>query len=95
MGNHNHAIKDASIELAAPAPSKAVARTLAAVAAATDIPFRVVLSNGAIVQGRPATPAFTVTFRTPAAERRVMAFGYVGPVLRRQRRHRRQPCPRA
>jgi cyclopropane-fatty-acyl-phospholipid synthase len=78
MGNHNHAIKDASIELAAPAPSKAVARKLAAVAAATDIPFRVVLSNGAIVQGRPSAPAFTITFRTPGAERRVVVFGYVG-----------------
>jgi cyclopropane-fatty-acyl-phospholipid synthase len=78
MGNHNHAIKDASIELAAPSPSKAVARKLAAVAAATDIPFRVVLSSGAIVQGRATAPAFTVTFRTPAAERRVVAFGYVG-----------------
>ena len=56
MGNHNHAIQDTSIELAAPMPSKAVARALAAIAAATDIPFRVVLSNGAVVQTLHAAP---------------------------------------
>src|SRR5439155_17507932 len=78
MGNHNHAIQDTSIELTAPTPSKAVARALAAIAAATDIPFRVVLSNGAVVQTLHVAPAFTVTFRDPAAERRVVAFGYVG-----------------
>jgi len=78
MGNHNHAIKDTSIVPAAPTPSKAVARKLAAIAAATDIPFRVVLSDGAVVQAHHAAPAFTVTFRNAAAERRVVAFGYVG-----------------
>ena len=78
MGNHNHAINDASVGVAAPSASKAVARKLAAVAAATDIPFRVVLSNVVIIQGHPAAPAFTVTFRTSAAERRVLLFGYIG-----------------
>ncbi len=59
-------------------PSAAVARSFAAIAAATDIPFRVVMSSGAVVQGREGLPAFTLTFRTRAAERRVILFGYIG-----------------
>jgi cyclopropane-fatty-acyl-phospholipid synthase len=59
-------------------PSGALARKFAAVAAATDIPFRVVMSNGAVIQGRDAAPAFTLRFHTRAAERRVVLFGYVG-----------------
>jgi cyclopropane-fatty-acyl-phospholipid synthase len=59
-------------------PSAALARRFAAMAAATDIPFRVVMSNGAVIQGHDGTPAFTLTFRTRAAERRVVLFGYIG-----------------
>ncbi len=78
MSNHNHVIRDPSTAPAPATPSKAVAGKLAAVAAATSIPFRVVLSNGAIVQARDGPPAFTLSFRNAAAERRVVAFGYVG-----------------
>ncbi|HVW68127.1 MAG TPA: cyclopropane-fatty-acyl-phospholipid synthase family protein [Steroidobacteraceae bacterium] len=59
-------------------PSAAIASRFAAIAAATDTPFRVVLSNGAVIQGHDGTPAFTVTFHTRAAERSVLLFGYVG-----------------
>lgn len=60
-------------------PSIAVARKFAAVAAATDIPFRIVMSNGSVIRGHhEGPPAFTLTFRTRAAERRVALFGYVG-----------------
>lgn len=59
-------------------PSAALARKFAALAAATAIPFRVVMSDGAVIQGRDGPPAFTLTFRTRAAERRVVLFGYVG-----------------
>ena len=59
-------------------PSAALARKFAELAAATEIPFRIVLSNGAFIQGGEGPPAFTVTFRTRAAERRVVLFGYVG-----------------
>lgn len=77
MSNHNHVIRDPSA-LSPATPSKAVARRLAAVAAATDIPFRVVLSNGAVVQAKDVAPAFTLTFRSRLAEWRVAAMGYVG-----------------
>ena len=59
-------------------PSAALARRFGALAAATDIPFRVVMSNGAAIQGRDGPPAFTLTFRTRAAERRAVLFGYIG-----------------
>ena len=76
MNNHNHVIRS---PVGSPARAAgAIARKFAAVQAATDIPFRVVLPNGAIVQVRDGAPAFTLTFRTPAAERRVVAFGHVG-----------------
>lgn len=58
--------------------TRAVARKLAAVAAGTGIPFRVVLADGTVVGNRDANPAFTLTFRTRGAERRTVAFGYVG-----------------
>jgi cyclopropane-fatty-acyl-phospholipid synthase len=59
-------------------PSGAIARKLAAVAAGSGIPFRVVLADGTVIGNRGASPAFTVTFRTRGAERRTVAFGYVG-----------------
>ena len=94
MSNHNHAISDPAAAPPPATPSKAVARKLAAVAAATEIPFRVVLSNGAVVQARDVAPAFTLTFRTPArgaARRRFRLRRPARIVLRRQRRHRRRP----
>jgi cyclopropane-fatty-acyl-phospholipid synthase len=59
-------------------PTGLLARRLVAVAHAAAFPFRIVLSNGAIIQPREGTPAVTLTFRTAAAERRVIAFGHVG-----------------
>jgi cyclopropane-fatty-acyl-phospholipid synthase len=60
------------------ADSSALARKLAAVAAGTKVPFRVVLADGTVIGKPGANPAFTVTFRTRAAELRTVAFGYVG-----------------
>ena len=59
-------------------PSAAIAGKFATVAAATAIPFRVVMSNGAVIQGGDGVPAFTVTFRTRSAERRTVLNGYIG-----------------
>jgi cyclopropane-fatty-acyl-phospholipid synthase len=56
----------------------AVARKFAAIGAATDIPFRVVLASGAVMANRDAPPAFTITFHTRRAERRLALFGYIG-----------------
>jgi cyclopropane-fatty-acyl-phospholipid synthase len=56
----------------------ALARKLAAVAAGTQVPFRVVLSNGTVIEKGGASPAFIITFRTRGAELRTIAFGYVG-----------------
>jgi len=58
--------------------SDALARGLAAVAAGTGIPFCVIFADGTALQSGGANPAFTVTFRTRGAERRTIAFGYVG-----------------
>ena len=58
--------------------STPLVRRLAAVMTATDIPFRVILSNDAVVQAREGSPAFTLRFRTRAAERRVVLLGYIG-----------------
>jgi cyclopropane-fatty-acyl-phospholipid synthase len=59
-------------------PSNALARRLAAVAAGCEIPFRVIFADGAAIESRGASPAFTVTFRSRGAELRTLAFGYVG-----------------
>ena len=59
-------------------PSNALARKLVAVAAGTEVRFRVVLADGAVIENRGASPAFTLTFRTRGAERRTVAFGYIG-----------------
>ena len=59
-------------------PRNALARKLAGVAAATEVPFRVVLANGTAIENDGGSPAFSVTFRTRGAERRAIAFGYVG-----------------
>jgi cyclopropane-fatty-acyl-phospholipid synthase len=59
-------------------PSSALARKLLRVAAGTEVPFRVVLSDGQLIESRGGSAAFTLTFRTRAAERRTVAFGYVG-----------------
>jgi cyclopropane-fatty-acyl-phospholipid synthase len=60
------------------APPGVLERRLATVAAGTDVSFRVVLADGTVVEHGDASPAFTVTFRTRGAERRTVAFGYVG-----------------
>ena len=59
-------------------PPAALARRFAALMAASDIPFRVTMANGAVIQRDDGAPAFTLTFRTRAAERRVALFGYIG-----------------
>ncbi len=59
-------------------PSNALARRFVAVAAGSEVPFRVIFADGTAIESRGASPAFTVTFRSPGAERRTIAFGYVG-----------------
>ena len=59
-------------------PSLALARRFAALTANTDVPFRVIMSNGTVIQSHGGPPAFTLTFRSRAAERRAVLFGYVG-----------------
>src|SRR5512139_2132403 len=54
------------------------ARMFAAIAARTRIPFRVVRASGATFANSDASPAFTITFRTGRAERRLALFGYIG-----------------
>ena len=65
----------ASLPVGVPA---AVARKFALIGAKTDIPFRVVLESGAMLANRDAPPEFTITFRSPRAERRLALFGYIG-----------------
>ena len=74
----NHNIAAGHLEPAARLPSGALARKLAAIAAGTDIPFKVVLPGGAVFRHGSADPAFTITLRTRRAQRRLLLFGYVG-----------------
>lgn len=60
------------------APSNALARRLAAVAAGSKVPFRVTFADGSAFETRGASPAFAVVFKNRGAERRAIAFGYVG-----------------
>jgi cyclopropane-fatty-acyl-phospholipid synthase len=58
-----------------------VGRRLAAIGAATRIPFRAVFADGSAYSNCEqlgAPPAFTVTFKAVRAEIRVVAFGHVG-----------------
>jgi cyclopropane-fatty-acyl-phospholipid synthase len=59
-------------------PSGTLARKLLAVAAGTEVAFRIVLADGTALGSRAASPVFTLTFRTRGAERRTVAFGYLG-----------------
>ncbi len=63
---------------AAHASTDGIGRKLAEIRAKTDVPFRVVLLDGHVLEDPDVTPAFTLTVRTRGAERRVMLFGYVG-----------------
>jgi cyclopropane-fatty-acyl-phospholipid synthase len=62
-------------------PGGGLGRRLAAIGAATTVPFRAVFANGSTYTnadrlGKP--PALTVRFKSLAAELRVLAFGHVG-----------------
>jgi cyclopropane-fatty-acyl-phospholipid synthase len=59
-------------------PAKSIERRLAAFTAGTAVPFRIVLADGAVIESPEANPAFTLTFRSRKAQRRAVAFGYVG-----------------
>lgn len=56
-------------------------RRLAAIGAATPIPFRAVFADGSVYSNCEqlgVDPAFTVTFKNTRAEMRVIAFGHIG-----------------
>jgi cyclopropane-fatty-acyl-phospholipid synthase len=58
--------------------SAALRRLVARASAVTAIPFRVVFADGSACASGGADPAFTVTFRTAAAQRRAIRYGHVG-----------------
>ncbi len=75
-------MNDSSVRVErAPAPAAGspslLARRLAAVVAASGIPGRVVLADGSILDGG-RDPAYTIVFRTHAAQRRALRHGHVG-----------------
>jgi len=78
MRNEHHTAQTGPGPAAARAPSGALGRKLAAIAAGTDIPFCIVLASGAVFRHGSADPAFTLTFRTSGAQRRLLLLGYVG-----------------
>jgi len=62
-------------------PGGGLGRRLAAIGAATDVPFRAVFANGSTYTNADrlgAPPALTVRFKSLLAELRVLAFGHVG-----------------
>ena len=52
----------------------------ARIGAGTAVPFAVVFSDGSEYRSRDAAPAWTMRFRTAAAERRTVLFGHIGLV---------------
>ena len=78
MRNSHHAVPSEGKSAAARVPAGALARKFAAIGAQTGIPFRVVLADGAVFRNGDADPAFTITLRTPKAQRRLLLSGYVG-----------------
>jgi cyclopropane-fatty-acyl-phospholipid synthase len=58
--------------------SRSVDRLLAAMGSRTAIPFRVVLADGSEHRCGAGEPAFTIYFRTRAAEARLARYGHVG-----------------
>ena len=64
-----------------PARAVVVGRRLAAIGAATRVPFRAVFADGSAYSNCDALgapPAFTVTFNSVRAELRVLTFGHIG-----------------
>src|SRR5512132_4243212 len=59
-------------------PAGALGKIFANILAASGVPFRVVMADGAVVGRGDTAPAFTISFRTARAERRAVLFGYVG-----------------
>ena len=57
MSNHNHAAPGNQGITAPHVPGGAIARKIAAIGARTDIPFVVVLANGAVLRNSDASPA--------------------------------------
>ncbi len=55
-----------------------IERKISALGQRTAICFAAVFANGARYQNRVGTPAFTLVFRSPAAELRIAALGHVG-----------------
>src|SRR5262245_17861836 len=65
----------ATVESAPPGP---IRRLLADIGQRTEIPFRVMFSDGTEYRTRDAPPRFTVAFRRRRGERRVLRYGHVG-----------------
>ena len=55
-------------------------KVFARIGAGTAVPFAVVFSDGSEYRSRDAAPAWTMRFRTAAAERRTVLFGHIGLV---------------
>src|SRR5439155_13381081 len=55
-----------------------VGRMLGEVGARSETAFRIVWADGSVYWNRDAPPAFTLTFRSRAAEARVLRYGHVG-----------------
>ena len=77
MSEPEHAVAIAATGSGA-RPTGMLARRLLRVAHAADFPLRIVMANGVVIQPREGVPAVTLTFRTAAAQRRVIWFGHVG-----------------
>jgi hypothetical protein len=61
-----------------PPASGARGRLLRAIGERTAVCFRVVFADGSSFQNREGDPAFTLAFRSAAAQRRTLLFGHVG-----------------
>jgi len=79
MNPHDQYHQSGRTDVPAPgALSGVLTRTLDAMGGRTEIPFRVVFSNGHVYQNREGPPRFTTVFKSRRAELAALRYGHVG-----------------
>jgi cyclopropane-fatty-acyl-phospholipid synthase len=68
----------ATVKSSAPPAHGTLARHLSSIGESTGVPFRVVFADGTDYRNSQAAPAFTLVFKSRAAQARVLRYGHVG-----------------
>ncbi len=70
--------KPASTDSPRKTPRGAIGRLLGRIASSTSVPFQVIFANGSTLRSGEAPPAFTLRFRSAAAQWRALRDGHIG-----------------